>query len=65
MPPLLHRPISKAMRQSTEATELTTSEGMPASSKVAIGFPSPGMRKILAIVSWIVSVMVFEENMKW
>ena len=53
------------MRQRTEATELTTSEGMPASSKVAIGLPSPGMRKILAMVSSIVSVIVFDENMKW
>lgn len=53
------------MRQSTEATELTTSDGMPASWKVAIGRPSPGMRKTLAIVSWIVSEIVFDENMKW
>ncbi|MNF07996.1 hypothetical protein D3C80_2082990 [compost metagenome] len=52
------------MRQSTEATELTTSEGMPASWKVAIGRPSPGIRKTRAIVSWIVSVIVFDENMK-
>ncbi len=44
---------------------MTTSEGMPASSKVAIGLSSPGMRKILAIVSSIVSVIVFFENMKW
>ena len=64
-PPLLHRPISKAMRHRTDATELTTSEGMPASWKVVTGLPSPGMRKTRAMVSRIVSVIVFEENMKW
>ena len=53
------------MRQSTEATELTTSDGMPASWKVVTGLPSPGMRKMRAMVSRIVSVIVFEENMKW
>lgn len=64
MAPSLHSATSKAMRQSTEATELTTSEGMPASWKVQIGRFSPGMRKICAMVSVIVSLIVLLENMK-
>ena len=64
MAPLLHMASSKARRQSTEATELTTSEGMPASWNVQIGLLSPGMRKIWATVSRIVSVIVLLENMK-
>ena len=32
---------------------------------VVTGLPSPGMRKMRAMVSRIVSVIVFEENMKW
>ena len=65
MAPSLQSAISKAMRQSTDATELTTSEGMPASWKVQIGLLSPGMRKIWAMVSVIVSLIVLLENMKW
>ena len=55
---------SNAMRQRTEATELTTSDGMPASWKVEIGRSSPGMRKMWAMVSMIVSLIVLLENMK-
>ena len=55
MAPELQSAISKAMRQRMEATELTTSEGMPESWKVVTGRPSPGMRKIRLIVWAIVS----------
>ena len=37
--PSLHRPKSKAMRQSTDTTESTTSAGKPASCMMVIGLP--------------------------
>ncbi len=62
-PPALHSAISKAIRHRIEATELTTSDGMPASWKVVTGLPSPGMRKMWLMVVRMVSWIVFEENM--
>ena len=52
------------MRASTEHTELTSSEGMPAISKQVMGRPSCGTRKRWPTVWWMLSSISREANMK-
>ena len=56
---------SNTSRLSTATTVAVMSDGTPETSMIDIGLPFEGIRKILAMKSFIVSATSMPENMNW